>query len=81
LHKLVDEGIIVAGTKWKDVYPLFSEEEAFQNMIGQGGSDPLELFWDIMEQLDSDFRLKRDYVLDVLQVFPLEDFLTVGKTV
>jgi pre-mRNA-processing factor 40 len=36
-------------------------------MLGQAGSTPLELFWDVVEQLDTDFRLKRDYVLDVLE--------------
>jgi hypothetical protein len=47
---------------------LFKDDERFLNMLGQNGSTPLELFWDVIEQLETDFRLKRDYVLDVLEV-------------
>jgi pre-mRNA-processing factor 40 len=36
-------------------------------MLGQAGSTPLELFWDVVDALEIDFRLKRDYVLDVLE--------------
>jgi hypothetical protein len=49
-------------------------------MLGQSGSNPLELFWDELEKLDIDFRLKRDYVLDVLEVHTFKTFLTAGKT-
>lgn len=61
------EGIIVEGTKWKEVFNLFENDERFLNMLGQSGSTPLELFWDVVEQLDTEFRLRRDYVLDVLE--------------
>jgi pre-mRNA-processing factor 40 len=37
-------------------------------MLGQAGSTPLELFWDVVDSLEIEFRLKRDYVLDVLEV-------------
>lgn len=57
------------GTKWKDIYPSFKDDERYTNMLGQSGSNPLELFWDDLEKLDTDFRLKRDYVLDVLEVY------------
>jgi pre-mRNA-processing factor 40 len=66
LQELVREGIIVEGAKWKDIFPLIKDDERFLNMLGQSGSTPLELFWDVVEALDTDFRLKRDYVLDVL---------------
>ena len=36
-------------------------------MLGQPGSTPLDLFWDVVDALEIDFRLKRDYVLDVLE--------------
>jgi len=63
----VKEGIIIEGTKWKEIIPLFKDDERFLNMLGQSGSNPLELFWDIVDALEIDFRLKRDYVLDVLE--------------
>ena len=69
MQELVKDGIIIEGTKWKEIFPLFKDDERFLNMLGQPGSTPLELFWDVLEQLDTDFRLKRDYVLDVLEVY------------
>ncbi|KAH8155278.1 uncharacterized protein LAJ45_00288 [Morchella importuna] len=35
-------------------------------MLGQPGSTPLDLFWDIMEEVERDIRLKRNLVLDIL---------------
>jgi pre-mRNA-processing factor 40 len=66
LQELVKEGIIVEGAKWKEIFPLISNDERFVNMLGQAGSTPLELFWDVVDALEIEFRLKRDYVLDVL---------------
>ncbi len=54
-------------TKWKEVFNLFENDERFLNMLGQSGSTPLELFWDVVEALETEFRLRRDYVLDVLE--------------
>lgn len=67
LQELVKEGIIIEGTKWKEIFPLLKDDERFRNMLGQSGSTPLELFWDVVDALDIEFRLKRDYVLDVLE--------------
>ena len=48
-------------------------------MLGQAGSTPLELFWDVVDSLEIEFRLKRDYVLDVLEVVPSDTKLTQEK--
>jgi pre-mRNA-processing factor 40 len=78
----VREGIIVEGAKWKEIFPLIKEDERFLHMLGQGGSTPLELFWDVVEQLETEFRLKRDYVLDVLEVQAPDKYsLISGKTI
>lgn len=74
------EGIIVEGTKWKDIFPSIKDDGRFVNMLGQSGSNPLELFWDVLEQLDTDFRLKKDYVLDVLEVYPFLPLSNRRKT-
>ncbi|KAI0788845.1 hypothetical protein C8Q75DRAFT_768185 [Abortiporus biennis] len=52
LKGLVDSGKIKARTKWKQVYPSFSEDERYLNMLGNPGSNPLELFWDLVDSLD-----------------------------
>lgn len=43
---------IRARTKWKEIYPLFSSESAYLDMLGKPGSTPLELFWDVVDDLD-----------------------------
>lgn len=52
LADLVDDKKIRARTKWKEVYPLFSSSAAYLDMLGTPGSNPLELFWDMVDELD-----------------------------
>ncbi|KAI5824766.1 hypothetical protein K523DRAFT_420558 [Schizophyllum commune Tattone D] len=52
LQELVDNGTIRARSKWKEVYPLFKDDERYLNMLGNPGSNPLELFWDRVDELD-----------------------------
>lgn len=52
LQELRDKGTIKAGTKWKDVFPIIKEDERFTNMLANPGSTPLELFWDLVDDLD-----------------------------
>lgn len=68
LNDLRSKGDIRAGTKWKHVYPLIKEDERYLNMLGQPGSTPLDLFWDQIEDIDRELRLKRNLAMDVLDV-------------
>ena len=68
LEKLRSEGNIRAGTKWMHIHPLIRDDPRYTNMLGQSGSTPLDLFWDKMEELDRDIRLKKNFVLDVIEV-------------
>ena len=52
MQELVDRGKIKPGTKWKTVYPLFKDDERYTNILGNPGSGPLELFWDIVDGMD-----------------------------
>ena len=52
LKGLVDSGEIKARSKWKVVYPLFKEDPRYLDMLGNPGSNPLELFWDVVDSLD-----------------------------
>jgi len=52
LQSLVESGKIKARTKWKEVYSSFANEERYLNMLGNPGSNPLELFWDLVDTLD-----------------------------
>ena len=52
LHELVDAGKIKARSKWRQVYPTFASDERYLNLLGKPGSNPLELFWDLVDQID-----------------------------
>lgn len=52
LKGLVDSGAIKARTKWKTVYPSFADDQRYLDILGNPGSNPLELFWDIVDDLD-----------------------------
>lgn len=52
MRSLVESGDIKARSKWKHVYPLFKDDSRYLNMLGNPGSNPLELFWDVVDGLD-----------------------------
>ena len=52
LNELVKSGEIKARTKWKEVYPGFSSDNRYLDMLGNPGSNPIELFWDAVDALD-----------------------------
>lgn len=52
LDELRDEGAITFGTKWPDIWPRLKDDERLHNMLGNPGSTPLELFWDVVDELD-----------------------------
>ncbi|GAA6027611.1 hypothetical protein JCM8097_007946 [Rhodosporidiobolus ruineniae] len=52
LHELVASGRLAAGTTWKSIYPLFAHDERYLSVLGAPGSSPLELFWDLVDELD-----------------------------
>ncbi|KAF8074918.1 hypothetical protein FPV67DRAFT_1475444 [Lyophyllum atratum] len=58
LQGLVDSRKIKARTKWKEVYPLFADDERYLSMLGNPGSNPLELFWDAVDLLDQELDRK-----------------------
>lgn len=71
LSHLRTKGEIHVGTKWKHIHPLLKNDERYLNMLGQPGSTPLDLFWDTMEEVERDIRMKRNFVMDILAVSPL----------
>ncbi|KAI0080143.1 pre-mRNA-processing protein prp40 [Panus rudis PR-1116 ss-1] len=52
LQELVNDGKIKARTKWKQVYPNFSDDKRYLDILGNPGSNPLELFWDVVDNMD-----------------------------
>ncbi|KAJ4473649.1 hypothetical protein J3R30DRAFT_3510590 [Lentinula aciculospora] len=52
LQSLVASGSIAARSKWKVVYPEFKDDDRYLNMLGNPGSNQIELFWDVVDDLD-----------------------------
>lgn len=67
LDEKVQEGHIKAGSKWQDIHPLITTDERYNAYLGIPGSEPIELFWDIVEEEEHKLRSKRNDALDVLE--------------
>ncbi|PFH51972.1 hypothetical protein AMATHDRAFT_74657 [Amanita thiersii Skay4041] len=52
LQKFVTEGKIKARSKWKEIYSAIHNDERYLSILGNPGSNPLELFWDVVDGLD-----------------------------
>ena len=52
LAELVAADQIAAGTTWKSIYPLIDSDPRYLNLLGTPGSSPLDLFWDVVDELD-----------------------------
>lgn len=68
LNELRDNGKLRSGTKWKEIHELIDDDPRYQAILGQGGSNALDLFWDALEEEDAKFRTQRRYALEVLEV-------------
>lgn len=68
LKELRSQGKIKAGTKWMNICPLIQEDPRYLGMLGNAGSSPLDLFWDVVEEEERSLRGPRNDVLDVLDV-------------
>ena len=69
LLDLRDSGEIKARSKWKSVYPAFQNDERYLNLLGNPGSNPLELFWDVVDNLDLELDAKISYVEDAIHIY------------
>ena len=68
LKELRSEGKIKAGTKWMNICLMIQDEPRYHTILGQAGSTPLDLFWDMVEEEERSLRGPRNDVLDVLDV-------------
>jgi pre-mRNA-processing factor 40 len=54
-----------------DIYPLLKDKPEYNQVIAQPGSTPLELFWDIVEDLNDKLYYDRKVVSSYFEVrFP-----------
>lgn len=43
---------MTASSTWKSTYPLLASTHAYLNLLGQPGSTPIDLFWDVIDELE-----------------------------
>ncbi|CAG8510934.1 4131_t:CDS:10, partial [Acaulospora colombiana] len=67
MDELRQNNVITAKSKWKEIYPIIHDDERYQNMLGQTGSNPLELFWDVVEELDEILYQQRKILSEVMK--------------
>ncbi|KAF2431099.1 hypothetical protein EJ08DRAFT_632807 [Tothia fuscella] len=65
LEELKSAGKIRAGTKWMEIHPLIEDDPRYVAMLGQAGSTPLDMFWDMVEMEEDAFRAIRNAAYDV----------------
>lgn len=68
LQELVERGVLNTATKWKEVHPLIKDDPRFLATLGQMGSTPLEMFWDMQHDMEERFQTERKLVTDVMKV-------------
>jgi pre-mRNA-processing factor 40 len=68
LKELRSAGKIMANTKWTDIHDLIEDDPRYVAILGQSGSTPWDLFWDMIEEEDRILRNKKNDALDVLEV-------------
>ncbi len=79
MRNLVREGKIKARSKWKEVYPLFRDDERYISMLGNPGSNPLELFWDAVDALDQQLDRKIMIVEEVFKNYGVQEEVVSDK--
>ncbi|KAI8985558.1 hypothetical protein BD414DRAFT_578408 [Trametes punicea] len=67
LNGLVESGDIKARTKWKEVYPKFANDNRYLDMLGNPGSNPIELFWDVVDSLDQKLDAKIEVAMGAIK--------------
>jgi pre-mRNA-processing factor 40 len=68
LAELRESKVITAKSDWMNLYPRLKDDVRYQDMLGQPGSTPLELFWDMVDELGERYYQQKRIVYDILKV-------------
>ncbi len=68
LAELCESGRFHVDTKWKELYPLVHEDERFTAMLGITGSTPLDLYRDVVLDLEEELYRDRKLAQEILKV-------------
>ncbi|CAI6242251.1 unnamed protein product [Periconia digitata] len=88
LEELRHSGKLRYGTKWKDIHDDICDDPRYIAMLGQKGSSPLDLFWDMIGTEENKFRTLRRTALNALEeqqyevttATPFEEFSSIIRS-
>jgi len=72
LHELKHDGHLTRQSKWKDLYPRIRKDERYENLLGMQGSSPLDLWMDVVDDMQDEVERGAEKV---------EQFLKQGQKV
>ncbi|KAI7898550.1 uncharacterized protein BX663DRAFT_524529 [Cokeromyces recurvatus] len=67
LHELVSNRKINVRTMWKEIHPLIKDDPRYITAVGLPDSTPLDMFWDIIDDLDEQFYHQKKMVYHALE--------------
>uniref|UniRef100_A0A8C1TZF5 Pre-mRNA-processing factor 40 homolog A n=1 Tax=Cyprinus carpio TaxID=7962 RepID=A0A8C1TZF5_CYPCA len=78
LDELHDHGQLHSMSAWMEMYPTVSADIRFNNMLGQPGSTPLDLFKFYVEDLKARYHDEKRIIKDILRVTAYEVSVQFG---
>ncbi|CAO3607198.1 unnamed protein product [Mucor hiemalis] len=67
LHELLSSNQINVRTLWKDIYPLIKDDSRYTSAVGLVDSTPIDMFWDILDDLDEQLYHQKKAVYGALK--------------
>ncbi|CEG69923.1 hypothetical protein CU097_005581 [Rhizopus azygosporus] len=67
MQGLVANHKINVRTMWKDIYPLIKDDSRYLEAVGLPESTPLDMFWDVVDDLDEQLYQQKKLVYDALK--------------
>lgn len=69
MKDLKKSGKLTVNSKWKELFQWLKDESAFRDMIGQPGSTPMELYRDLIADLELEIYRQGKQIQELLKVF------------
>lgn len=67
LQELKHDGVLTRQSKWKELYPKIKKDERYENLLGMQGSSPLDLWMDVVDDMQDEVERAADKVEQALK--------------
>lgn len=67
LHELKHDGSLTRSSKWKELYPKIGKDERYEALLGMAGSSPLDLWMDVVDDMQDEAERGADKVQQFLK--------------